>query len=279
MSLLVGQTVTHITAVHKDITGPEIAVALSLLTGAIAMFIGLVRLGILVDFIPGPAIAGFMTGSAITITIGQWPKLFGIKGINTQDSPYLIFGNFFKNLPGTQLDVAFGLSGLFFLYGVRYACQYLTKRYPHRATLFFFISIMRNGVAVIFGTLIAFLMNIGKKTSPISILKTVPSGFQAMGVPNVNTTLISAVASSLPSGVVILILEHVAISKSFGRINDYTIDPNQEIVAIGFTNIWASFFGAYPSTGSFSRTGKFFFTISFTFYFFYCLLTLDINTL
>lgn len=46
----------------------------------------------------------------------------------------------------------------------------------------------------------------------------------------------------------------MAIAKSFGRINDYTIDPNQEIIAIGFTNIWASFFGAYPSTGSFSRT-------------------------
>lgn len=254
MSLLVGQAVTRITAAHKDITGPEIAVALSLLTGAIAMFIGLVRLGIVVDFIPAPAIAGFMTGSAITITIGQCPKLFGIKTVNTQDSSYLIFGNFFKHLPDTKLDVAFGLSALVWLYGVRFGCQYLTKRYPKYATTFFFVSIMRNGVLVIFATLIAFLMNIGKTVSPISILKTVPPGFQAMGVPVLSTNLVSAVASSLPSGVVILILEHVAISKSFGRINDYSIDPNQEIIAIGFTNIWASFFGAYPSTGSFSRT-------------------------
>ncbi|KAI8643250.1 sulfate transporter family-domain-containing protein [Parasitella parasitica] len=254
MSLLVGQTVTKITAEYDTITGPQIAVALSLLTGAIAMFIGLVRLGILVDFIPGPAIAGFMTGSAITISIGQWPKLFGIKGINTQDSSYLIFGNFFKNLPNTKLDVAFGLSGLVWLYGVRYGCTWLGKRYPKYANHFFFLSIMRNGVLVIFGTLIAFLINIGKSTSPISILKTVPAGFQAMGVPHVSTDLISAVASSLPSGVIILVLEHVAIAKSFGRINDYSIDPNQEIIAIGFTNIWASFFGAYPSTGSFSRT-------------------------
>ncbi|KAI8367987.1 sulfate transporter family-domain-containing protein [Choanephora cucurbitarum] len=254
MSLLVGQTITRITAENPDITGPEIAVVLSLLTGAIAMFIGLVRLGILVDFIPGPAIAGFMTGSAITITIGQWPKLFGIKGINTQDSSYLIFGNFFKYLPNTKLDVAFGLSGMVWLYGIRYGCQYLGKRYPKHATLFFFLSIMRNGVAVIFGTLIAFLINIGKTTSPISILKTVPAGFTAMAVPNINTNLVSAVAGSLPSGVIILILEHVAIAKSFGRINDYTINPDQEVIAIGFTNIWAAFFGAYPSTGSFSRT-------------------------
>ncbi|ORX53071.1 sulfate permease [Hesseltinella vesiculosa] len=255
MSLLVGQTVTRITASNPDITPEQIAVAFSLFTGAIATFIGLVRLGILVDFIPAPAIAGFMTGSAITISIGQWPALFGLKSfINTQDSAYLIFGHFFQNLPKTKLDVAFGLVGLVWLYGVRYLCQYLTKRFPKYSMPLFFFSIMRNGVLVIVGTAIAYAINIGKTTSPISILKTVPSGFQAMAVPSTNVSIISDIASSLPSGVIILILEHVAIAKSFGRVNNYTINPDQEIIAIGFTNIWGAFFGAYPSTGSFSRT-------------------------
>ncbi|KAF7728397.1 hypothetical protein EC973_006205 [Apophysomyces ossiformis] len=253
MSLLIGQTITRVTS-SSTITGPEIAVAMSLFTGIIALLLGLVRLGILVDFIPGPAIAGFMSGSAITITIGQWPKLFGLKEVNTQDSTYLIFGNFFKHLPDTRLDVAFGLAGLVWLYGVRYACQYYGNRYPKYNRSLFFFSIMRNGILVVFGTLIAFLINIGKSSSPISILKDVPSGFQAMGVPRLNGELVSAVASSLPSGVIILILEHVAIAKSFGRINDYSINPDQEVIAIGFTNVCASFFGAYPSTGSFSRT-------------------------
>lgn len=253
MSLLVGQTIDKITASGNH-TAEEVAVAMCLLCGAIAMFIGLARLGIIIDFIPGPAIAGFMTGSAITISIGQWPKLFGLSSVNTHDAAYLIFGNFFKHLPETKLDVAFGLTGLVWLYGTRYVCSYLTKRYPKYANLFFFISIMRNGIAVIFGTLVAFLINIGKSKSPISILKTVTPGFQAMAVPKVSTSLIGDIASSLPSGVIILILEHVAIAKSFGRINDYVINPNQEIIAIGFTNIWASFFGAYPSTGSFSRS-------------------------
>ncbi|KAI8099862.1 sulfate transporter family-domain-containing protein, partial [Halteromyces radiatus] len=254
MSLLVGQSITHITATNPNITGPEIAVTLSLLTGVIAMFIGLVRLGILVDFIPLTVVSGFMTASAVTICIGQWPKLFGIKTVNTQDPTYLIFGNFFKELPNTKLDVAFGLSALVWLYGVRFLCNYFSKRYPKYASLLFYFSITRNGLAVIFGTLIAFLINIGKTTSPISILKTVPAGFQAMAVPRVDSDAIQAIATTLPSAVLILILEHVAIAKSFGRINDYTINPNQEIIAIGFTNIWASFFGAYPSTGSFSRT-------------------------
>lgn len=51
-----------------------------------------------------------------------------------------------------------------------------------------------------------------------------------------------------------MLLEHISIAKAFGRINDYKINPNQEVIAIGATNIVGTFFGAYPATGSFSRT-------------------------
>lgn len=51
-----------------------------------------------------------------------------------------------------------------------------------------------------------------------------------------------------------MLIEHIAISKSFGRINNYTIDPSQELVALGFTNVFGPFLGGYPATGSFSRT-------------------------
>ncbi|KAI7884796.1 hypothetical protein K492DRAFT_124621, partial [Lichtheimia hyalospora FSU 10163] len=255
MSLLLGQTIIRSTSAEgSTMTGPDIAVTFSLLAGATILFIGLVRLGILVDFIPGPVIAAFMTGSAITITFSQLKSLTGISEIDTQDPAYLILGHFFQYIPHMKLDAAFGAVGLIWLYSIQHGCQWLGKRYPRYSTAIYMFSIMRNGILVIFGTLIAFLINIGKDSSPISILEGVPAGFQAMGVPNVNTELAAAVAPSLPSGVIVLILEHVAIAKSFGRMNDYTIRPSQEIAAIGFTNIIAAFFGAYPSTGSFSRT-------------------------
>ncbi|KAI8879841.1 sulfate permease [Backusella circina FSU 941] len=253
MSLLVGQTVAKVT-MSSEYTAPQVAVILALFGGFITLLMGFIRLGILIDFIPAPAIAGFMTGSSITISVGQWPKLFGISTVNTHDSAYLIFGNFFKHLPDTKLDAVFGIIGLIWLYSVRWGTGYLTDRYPKYKKIFFFINIMRNGVLVIFGTLIAFLINIGRDTSPISILKSVPSGFTAMGVPNIDINLLSQVSSTLPSVTIILLLEHVAIAKSFGRINNYKIDADQEIIAIGAANVIGSFFGAYPNTGSFSRT-------------------------
>jgi sodium-independent sulfate anion transporter 11 len=50
------------------------------------------------------------------------------------------------------------------------------------------------------------------------------------------------------------LIEHIAIAKSFGRVNNYIINPSQEMVAIGVTNILGPFLGGYPATGSFSRT-------------------------
>jgi sodium-independent sulfate anion transporter 11 len=54
--------------------------------------------------------------------------------------------------------------------------------------------------------------------------------------------------------VIVLLIEHISIAKSFGRVNNYVINPSQELVAIGVSNCLGPFLGAYPATGSFSRT-------------------------
>ena len=69
-----------------------------------------------------------------------------------------------------------------------------------------------------------------------------------------NKDLASKLAPYLPSSCIILLIEHIAISKSFGRVNNYAINPSQEMVAIGVSNLLGPFLGAYPATGSFSRT-------------------------
>ena len=66
--------------------------------------------------------------------------------------------------------------------------------------------------------------------------------------------ILTAISGDLPLTIIVLIIEHIAISKSFGRVNNYIINPSQELVAIGFTNIFGPFLGGYPATGSFSRT-------------------------
>ena len=81
MSVTVAQIIQGIESNHPgEWSGPQIATVLAFLTGFIVLGLGLLRLGWLVEFIPLPAISGFMTGSALNIAVGQVPGLMGITG-------------------------------------------------------------------------------------------------------------------------------------------------------------------------------------------------------
>ncbi|KAF8473541.1 putative sulfate permease [Kalaharituber pfeilii] len=258
MSLEVAKVIAHVKETTGDhYTNAQIASALAVICGAISAGIGFLRIGFILEFIPAPAVAGFMTGSAFTIASGQVPALLGIsKRFNTRDSAYKVVIHTLENLPHTTLDAAFGLTALFGLYFIRWALESAGKRWPKYKRTFFFANVMRNGIVVIIVTLASWLVTRNEPNGKysISILKTVPRGFKNIGVPIVDGNLLSAMAGQIPVATIILLLEHIAIAKSFGRINDYKIVPDQEVIAIGVTNIVGSFFNAYPATGSFSRT-------------------------
>ncbi|EFY86576.1 sulfate permease II [Metarhizium acridum CQMa 102] len=255
MSQVTGNIVLKAKDELPNVPGHVVASALAIITGAIILFLGLARLGWLVEFISLPAICAFMTGSAVNIISGQVPKLMGISGVNTRDAPYLVIINTLKGLPTTKLDAALGLTALLMLYLIRGVCSFMSKKQPHRAKMYFFLSTLRTVFVILLYTAISAGVNVSHKKKPsFSLIKDVPRGFQHAAVPEVNTSIIQAFASEIPAAVIVMLIEHISISKSFGRINNYVIDPSQELVAIGVTNLLAPFLGAYPATGSFSRT-------------------------
>ncbi|KIX96590.1 uncharacterized protein Z520_07856 [Fonsecaea multimorphosa CBS 102226] len=257
MSTITGNIVNKVAAEHPDVPGHVIASALAIIAGAIICFIGLVRCGWIVDFIPLTAISAFITGSALNIGVGQVPTLMGIKvkGFNTRASTYLVIINTLKYLGHTKLDAAIGLTALFLLYLIRFTLNRCAKKNPSRAKLFFFLNTLRTAFVLCVYILVSYLVNRHHRTKPkFSILGHVPRGFKHAAVPTINTKIISYFADQLPASVIVMLIEHIAISKSFGRINNYTINPSQELVAIGVTNLLGPFLGAYPATGSFSRT-------------------------
>ncbi|KAH9946319.1 sulfate permease [Epithele typhae] len=259
MSLTVSRIIAHVEAHHPgQWDGPQIGTTVAFICGFIVLGVGLLRLGWLVELIPAPAVSGFMTGSAISIAAGQVPGLLGESGFDTRAETYKVIINCFKFLPHTQLDAAFGITGLVCLYGFRIVCDWLGARYPRRKRFFFFLSVFRNAFVIVVLTIASWLYCRHRRSAsgkyPIRILETVPRGFQHVKSPVIDPELLSAMAGELPVATIILLLEHIAISKSFGRLNGYKINPNQELIAIGVTNTVGSVFGAYPATGSFSRS-------------------------
>lgn len=255
LSTVVGTVVEDLRSSGSSYSANTIASALSIIAGCIVLGMGLLRLGWLVDLISITSLSAFMTGSAITIGVSQLPALLGLHGFSNRDAPYKVIINTLKHLPQTKLDAALGLTALFLLYLIRYTLTRAAERWPNKKRIIFFANTMRTVFAILLYTMISWLVNRNRRDHPaFSVLGTVPKGFQKVGSPTLESALISKFATHLPATVIVMLVEHIAISKSFGRVNNYTIDPSQEMVAIGMTNILGPFLGGYPSTGSFSRT-------------------------
>lgn len=212
------------------------------------------------------AVAGFMTGSAFNIIWGQIPALMGYNSlVNTREATYKVVINTLKHLPNTKLDAVFGLIPLVILYVWKWWCGTfgitLADRYyrnqPKVAnrlkSFYFYAQAMRNAVVIVVFTAISWSItrNKSSKDRPISILGTVPSGLNEVGVMKIPDGLLSNMSSEIPASIIVLVLEHIAISKSFGRINDYKVVPDQELIAIGVTNLIGTFFTHIQQLGHF----------------------------
>ncbi|KAJ5085174.1 sulfate anion transporter [Penicillium argentinense] len=257
MSTLLGSIVADMQAYYPSISGPQIAMSITVICGGIVTFMGLARLGFIVDFIPLPSITAFVTGSAITICSGQVKSLLGeTADFSTRAPAYRIIINSLKNLPSSsKYDSAMGVSALVTLYMIRAACNYTARKYPRREKSFCFLSALRTVFVIFIFTMISAIVNCHRREDPaFAIVGYVPRGFQDAAIPQVRGSIVKEISQRLPACVVVLILEHIAIAKAFGRINNYTINPSQELIAIGVTNLLGPFIGAYSATGAFSRS-------------------------
>lgn len=179
MSLIVGNVVQKVKKTDPKLAPHVVASALAIICGSIIAFIGLIRMGWIVDFISLAAISAFMTGSAINIAVGQFPTLMGITGFDTRAATYKVVINSLKHLGGTKLDAAMGLTALLMLYLIRSVCNFYAKKIPRKAKLFFFLSTLRTAFVILLYTMISWLVNRhhrATKNNRFKITGSVPRG-------------------------------------------------------------------------------------------------------
>ncbi|CAG8144381.1 unnamed protein product [Penicillium nalgiovense] len=79
------------------------------------------------------------------------------------------------------MDAAMGHTALAILYGIRSACNYETKKNPHKATLLFFLSTLRTAFVVLFYTMIDAAVSLHRSNNPaFRLLGNVPRGVQGL---------------------------------------------------------------------------------------------------
>ncbi|KAJ3340280.1 hypothetical protein HDU83_007169 [Entophlyctis luteolus] len=252
LSLGVGQALSTYASGASTADQVLFALTLAFWTGIIQLIIGLFRFGIIIDFVPIPVISGFTAGAGIQVIISQLPTLLGIKTVNTNNAPIQVLIDFFKAIStSTQWDSTFGITSLAFILLIKFTTDYAVKK--RGITWLKYVGFLKNTIVLIIYTGISYAVKDNKNLS-FSIVKTIPYGLTGIQQANYGVSYASKIFPALPGIVVISVLEHIAVVKTYGRVNGYTTNPNQEIVAMGLANSLGSLVGAFPATGSFSRS-------------------------
>uniref|UniRef100_A0A665UTE8 Sodium-independent sulfate anion transporter n=1 Tax=Echeneis naucrates TaxID=173247 RepID=A0A665UTE8_ECHNA len=253
---------------------PHRAVLLSLLCGLIQAGMALLRLGFLVDFISFPVIKGFTCAAAITIGFGQVKNILGLQGI-PQQFFLEVYYTFYRISEARIGDVVLGLLCLSLLVMLMLMKKKLvsydgstsetnSRNSTLAGKLVWIVATMRNALVVVAASCIAFSWD-AYGHNVFTITGEISQGLPPFRPPptsdiTANGTIVPfwEVVEGFGGGLAVIpfmgLLESIAIAKAFASQNDYRIDANQELLAIGVTNIMGSFVSAYPVTGSFGRT-------------------------
>jgi SulP family sulfate permease len=210
--------------------------ALAIVTGVIGFLAGLLRLGFIASFISEPVLKGFIVGLALTIIVGQLPKLFGV-----EKEP----GNFFEqawgligNLGGTSLvTLVVGLVALAVIVLLR-------KVVP---------LVPGSLVVVLLGVLAVALFDLDDRG--VAIVGPIEPGLPALGLP-AGLGLDDYLALAGPAVGVLLVgfAEGLGAAKTYAARAGYDIDANRELLGLGAANIGAGLSSGMVVNGSLSKT-------------------------
>ncbi|TVZ56103.1 SulP family sulfate permease [Lutibacter sp. Hel_I_33_5] len=215
----------------------SIAILLALMVGVIQFFMGVFRLGFIVNFLSKPVITGFTSAVALIIGLNQFKNLLGVDFIQSDQIQILLEDIWSNILSFNNHTTLIGIGAILIIIIFRK----INKNIPNAL------------IVVIISILV--MRYFGKNFIDVSIVKEIPSGLPKFDIPNFEFEQIRELLPIALTLVMVGYLETISIGKSLeAKQDEYRIRPNQELIALGVSNIVGSLFKAYPSTSSFSRS-------------------------
>ncbi len=214
---------------------PALAATLAGMSGIILLFAARLRVGTIADFLSRPVLTGYLNGASLILVSTQLGKLFAIKTEGEDFFPLL--WQVISRLPETHPPT--------FLFGI---------------SLILIMVIISKTVPKLPGALVVTLLAIlGSQllelgTMGVVLVGEVPQGTPALVIPTFHWADIPALA---PAAVAISFLtfsDGILLAQVFANKNKYSINPNQELTALGMANGLASLLQGFPVSASQSRS-------------------------
>ena len=213
------------------------AMLLALMVGIFQMFLGLFKLGVLVDFLSHPVVVGFTNAGALIIATSQLGKVFGVFAERAEHHYETVWNTLLAAYESTHFPtllmalIAFGI-----MWGIR-------RFYPTLPGVL---------IAVVVTTVLAWLT--GFSESGGKVVGTIPDGLPAFSIPMFD---VSTIWSLIPTAITISLIgfmEAISIAKAMAARTRQRLNANQELIGQGLSNVAAGMFSGYPVSGSFSRS-------------------------
>lgn len=233
VAILVGATLGGL-ALASFTEYAALAAFTAILTGIFALIARILRMGFLVKLISKPVLKGFLAGVCLYIAVSQLPKLFGLHGASGGffDRIFFIVTNYAQfNLP----SIIIGVGGIIFLLIVRQKF----KKVPGALILI---------IASIILMSVTNLSDLG-----VTVLGQIPAQLPTFGVPNIATD-VSTVVPLAFACFLITYVEGMGLARMFSVKHKNPIDSEQELVALGASNIAAGVSQGFPVGASMSRS-------------------------
>jgi SulP family sulfate permease len=212
------------------------AAVLAILVGGLLVISGLLRFGVLVDFMSNPVLTGFIIGLALTIVVGQLDKMLGYSVEDTGFFREVLF--FIRELGMAHIPtLAVGMGSLLVLFSL------------HK----FFPKIPAALAVLVLSIITVTLFNL--EEYGVHVVGYIPTGLPSFGMPSGIT--FSELMMLMPgaAGIVLVAFsESVAIARSYATSHGYEVNANQEMISLGFANLGAGLSQGFVVDGSMSRS-------------------------
>lgn len=215
------------------------AILLAFMVGVIQFLLGLFRLGFLVNFLSHPVVSGFTSAAALIIGLSQLKSWLGIDIVRSHHINEILMNAYDKFDEINWTSFGIGIIGMLVILIVKK----INKSLP--GLLF----------TVIFGILTVTLLGLDKGAYSVEIIGDIPGTLPSFLIPEMNVNLLNSLLPMALTISLVSYMESIAVAKAIqSKHRDYKVEPNQELVGLGLSNLFGSFFQSYPTTGGFSRT-------------------------
>jgi SulP family sulfate permease len=229
----------------------QVAITLAFLSGGILLLMGLLRLGFLANFLSHPVISGFISASGLLIALSQMKTIMGVKaeGHNFVDLLLALLQQA-SNLH--LLTLVVGIAATAFLFWVRKGLKPLLLRIGLSPKIADMTAKTGPVAAIAMTTFLAWQLD--WQAQGMKVVGSVPQGLPPVTMPLWDWALWEALLVPALLISVVGFVESVSVGQTLAAKRRQRIEPDQELVALGASNLSAAFTGGFPVTGGFARS-------------------------